>query len=194
MVKSWAGGLTLSSDGKTLYGTTVWGGAYGDGTVFSIATSGGNPKILCSFSGNNGKYPYAGLTLNGSRLYGTTDYGGVYGDGTVFSIATSGGNPTTLCSFNGSSSNGDYPLAGVTLNGSTIYGTTWQVGENGYGTVFALNIAPATIGVSNASSATTITGGTATLGMTLSNSPTSGYNLNYTLGAAVASGSAARGA
>ena len=39
-----------------------------------------------------------------------------------------------------------------------------------------------------------MTGGTATLGMTVSNSPTSGYNLNYTLSAAVQSGSATLGA
>ena len=49
------------------------GGAYNnDGTVFSIATSGGSPTILCSFSGSNGDSPDGGLTLDGSTLYGTT--------------------------------------------------------------------------------------------------------------------------
>ena len=44
-------GLTLV--GSTLYGTTEFGGNLslrgggGDGTVFSIATSGGSPTVLC---------------------------------------------------------------------------------------------------------------------------------------------------
>ena len=112
------------------------GGANGDGTVFSIATSGGSPTVLCSFSGSNRSLPYAGLTLIGSTLYGTTPDGGANDDGTVFSIATSGGSPTTLCSFNGS--NGKEPYAGLTLIGSTLYGTTWGGGAYGDGTVFSI--------------------------------------------------------
>ena len=77
--------------------------------MFSIATSGGSPTTLCSFSGSNGRWPFAGLTLVGSTLYGTTIRRGVDDGtaGTVFSIATSGGSPTVLCSFNGS--NGEMP-------------------------------------------------------------------------------------
>ena len=86
--------------GSTLYGTTSGGGANSDGTVFSIATSGGSPTTLCSFNGSNGKWPQGGLTLVGSTLYGTTAAGGPNRYGTVFSIATSGGSPTALCSFN----------------------------------------------------------------------------------------------
>jgi uncharacterized repeat protein (TIGR03803 family) len=44
----------------TLYGTTPNGGAYGDGTVFSI-TTGGTQKVLHSFKGTNGRYPVGGL-------------------------------------------------------------------------------------------------------------------------------------
>jgi uncharacterized repeat protein (TIGR03803 family) len=97
-----------------------------------------------------------------------------------------------LASFNGS--NGSRPIAGVTLVGKTLYGTTLEGGANNDGTVFALNIAPATIAMSGGTGATIITGGTAALGMTVSNSPSSGYNLNYTLAAAVSSGSATLGA
>ena len=91
-------------------------------------------------------------------------------------------------------SNGDDPGAGLTLSGNTLYGTTSQGGANNDGTVFALNIAPATIALSSGTSATIITGGTALLGTTVSNSPSSGYNLNYTLTAAVLRGSAMLGA
>ena len=80
---------------------------------------------LATFNGSNGQEPWAGVTLSGSTLYGTTDYGGAnggLGNGTVFSVPISGGSPTLLASFNGS--NGDCPLAGVTLSGNTLYGTT----------------------------------------------------------------------
>ncbi len=183
-------GLTLS--GNTLYGTTESGGASGFGTVFSLPLSGGSPTVLASFNVSNGKWPEAGLTLVGNTLYGTTYEGGANGDGTVFSLPLSGGSPTVLISFNGS--NGQEPWAGLILNGNTLYGTTEYGGANNDGTVFALNIAPATIALSSGTSATIIRGGTATLGMSVSNSPTSGYNLNYTLNAAVQSGSATLGA
>ena len=94
-----AAGVTVG--GSTLYGTTDGGGLYWqNGTVFSIATSGGSATTLGSFNGFDGGNPIGGLTLNGSTLYGTATGGGPSGDGTVFSIATSGGSPTALCTFN----------------------------------------------------------------------------------------------
>ena len=182
-------GLTLG--GSTLYGTTGEGGAYNHGTVFSMPVSGGTPTTLLSFSGTNGAMPWGILVLSGSTLYGTTSAGGAYSDGTIFSMSVSGGTATTLFSFNGSDGQG--PTAGLTLSGSVLYGTTTSGGAVNAGTVFALNIAPATIALSSISSATIISGGTGTVGMTLSNSPTSGYNLNYTLSAAVTSGTASLG-
>ena len=41
-----------------------------------------------------------------------------------------------LASFNGS--NGADPIAGLTLSGNTLYGTTYGGGANGDGTVFSL--------------------------------------------------------
>ena len=72
--------------GKTLYGTTQDGGAYGDGTIFSVPVSGGSLTTLVSFNGSNGLVgPSAGLTASGNTLYGTTygnydasEYGGVF--------------------------------------------------------------------------------------------------------------------
>ena len=43
-----------------------------------------------------------------------------------------------LASFNGS--NGGYPGAGLTLIGSTLYGTTAVGGANGDGTVFSVPV------------------------------------------------------
>jgi uncharacterized repeat protein (TIGR03803 family) len=40
--------------GKTIYGTTTSGGAFGDGCVFSLDTNGGNYKDLLDFDITNG--------------------------------------------------------------------------------------------------------------------------------------------
>ena len=45
---------------------------------------------------------------------------------------------TTLASFNGA--NGESPVAGLTLSGSTLYGTTVDGGANGYGEVFSVPV------------------------------------------------------
>jgi uncharacterized repeat protein (TIGR03803 family) len=139
------GGLTLSADGTTLYGTTSQGGASGSGTVFSIPLGGGTPTALGSFNGSNGASPRGSLTVSadGSTLYGTTYYGGASNnDGTVFGIPVGGGTPTALGSFS-DSGNGYYPCGSLTLIGSTLYGTTSYgsgLGGIGYGTVFSIPV------------------------------------------------------
>ncbi|MGA2662229.1 MAG: choice-of-anchor tandem repeat GloVer-containing protein, partial [Verrucomicrobiota bacterium] len=136
------GGLTLSSDGSTLYGTTT-GLPDSDGTVFAESTSGGAPIWVVTFSGANGEFPGAELTLSpdGTTLYGTTQLGGSSGDGTVFSVPTSGlADPTALWSFTGGS-DGTTPVGGLTLShdGSTLYGTTsGGGGSSPNGTVFSM--------------------------------------------------------
>ena len=116
--------LTLS--GSTLYGTNYGGGTstpYTYGTVFSVPVTGGTPTALASFNFTDGSEPKSGLTLSGSTLYGTTSYGGgqAIGHGTVFSVPVTGGTPTVLASFNGT--NGEDIVSGLTLSGSTFYGT-----------------------------------------------------------------------
>jgi len=123
--------------GGTLYGTTIYGGAFQQGTVFSITTS-GVEKVLHSFgSGNDGAFPVASLINVGGRLYGTTESGGL-GHGTVFSVTTSGVEKL-LHSFAGGS-DGAFPLAGLVNVGGSLYGTTKVGGGNGCcggsGTVF----------------------------------------------------------
>jgi len=117
--------------------------------------TGGDPKVLASFSGADGAYPWGRLTLSGSMLYGTTGHGGAafragiagqqigiagqaFGYGTIFSIPVTGGDRRTLASFDGA--NGAKPVAGLTLVGSTLYGTTSGGGANnlGLGTIFSI--------------------------------------------------------
>lgn len=80
-------GLVRDSAGN-LYGTTLEGGSYADGTIFELDTS-GNLTVLYSFAGGaDGGLPRAGLLLDkAGNLYGTTTVAGSYGWGTVFKLA-----------------------------------------------------------------------------------------------------------
>jgi len=159
------GNLTLS--GSTLYGMAYLGGTNGSGTIFKIDTNGANFSVIKSFgplsfealpsvyngygvnTNFDGAWPYAGLTLSGSTLYGTSTGGGVSGNGTVFAVSTNGTSFTVLKAFSllsrtnsfGTLTNfdGAQPYGGLALSGSTLYGTTYQGGTNGSGTVFKIN-------------------------------------------------------
>jgi uncharacterized repeat protein (TIGR03803 family) len=81
--------LAEASDGR-LYGTTSAGGAYGLGTVFSIAKSGGH-ALLHSFRGSDGSSPRGGLVqAQDSYLYGATSGGGSTNSGVIYRVAPSG--------------------------------------------------------------------------------------------------------
>jgi len=81
--------------GNTLYGTTLYGGSFSNGTVYAVNTDGSGFKVLHTFtaySGPNftnsdGGYPYGGLIMSGNILYGTAEMGGTGGSGTIFSIS-----------------------------------------------------------------------------------------------------------
>jgi len=129
------------------YGTTGFGGANGDGTIFTITASGTLTTLygFCSQSGcADGGFPQAGLVqaANGD-LYGTTSHGGAnfnsqYYVGTVFKITLSG-NLTTLYSFCSLAdcADGASPSAPLIQGADgSLYGTTTWGGANNYGTDF----------------------------------------------------------
>ncbi len=140
------GGLIMDSSGNC-YGTTEEGGANGDGTVFELAAGSGNLITLASFSGSNGAFPEAGVVMDSSgNLYGTTEGGGADGDGTVFELAAGSGTLITLASFSGS--NGANPVCRLILDSDgNLYGTAYNGGANGDGTVFELANGGSTINV-----------------------------------------------
>jgi uncharacterized repeat protein (TIGR03803 family) len=140
-------GLIADASGN-LYGTTSHGGENGNGTVFKLMNQDGTwtETVLYSFgsSSADGQVPYAGLIADASgNLYGTTFNGGdstnrCHGAacGTVFKVTPSG-TETVLYSFTGS--DGENPFGGLiagTFGG--LYGTTYQGGAYGDGTVFKL--------------------------------------------------------
>src|SRR5665213_1700611 len=129
----------LILSGNTLYGTAKIGGSSGNGTVFAVHTDGMGFTNLHNFTGGgDGARPYAGLILSGNTLYGTAFQGGSSGAGTVFAVQTNGTGFTTLHSFTGGG-NGANPSAGLILSGNTLYGTAFEGGSSGNGTVFAVN-------------------------------------------------------
>ncbi len=87
---------------------------------------------------NAGTFPDAGLTLVGSTFYGTTEGGGLDDSGTVFSINTDGSNYQVLHTFTGSATDGAFPYAGLTVIGSTLYGTTHNAGSASDGVIFSI--------------------------------------------------------
>jgi uncharacterized repeat protein (TIGR03803 family) len=114
-----------------LYGTTAYGGSAdcggsGCGTLFRMTRSGGE-TVLETF-GDDGQEPRSAATRVGQMLYGTTSYGGeVY----AFDLKTETG--TALGSCPGSE-------ATPVKVGGSLYATSVDGGDYGYGTVFATNL------------------------------------------------------
>jgi uncharacterized repeat protein (TIGR03803 family) len=146
------GPLVQASNGN-FYGTTSQGGPndscnsqppifIGCGTVFEI-TPGGTLTMLNNFDNTDGEYPNGSMiqATNGN-FYGTSVYGAggpcYISCGTIFSI-TSGGTLTTVHSFD--NTDGENPSGGLfqATNG-TFYGTAFQGGANGDGTIFSLSL------------------------------------------------------
>jgi len=137
-------GLIFNASGN-LYGTTLYGGVYGDGTVFELRPNENGSwteRVLHSFNtnGKDGYYPYAGLILDAAgNLYGTTYAGGADDYGTVFELTAGGWAEKLLHSFSDQGTDGYNPYAGLVLDaGGNLYGTTLNGGAHNSGTVFEL--------------------------------------------------------
>ncbi len=154
---------TLTNDGGVLYGTTVIGGTYNQGTVFKIV--GTTVSTLYNFGTipNDGANPKGQLVVIGNYLYGTTQAGGAHSVGTVFRLPITGGTEQILHSFD-NATEGFLPEGALANVGSDLYGAT-RVGGTGSncnnttswtscGTVFRVSIC--TCGASSASSFSTL--------------------------------------
>lgn len=140
-------GLVADGSGN-FYGTTFAGGANNAGTVFKLAATtvqgsvSYSESVIYSFgaSATDGKNPEAGLVFDSAgNLYGTTDAGGANSDGTVFAV-TPQGTETVLHSFGASSTDGKFPVAGLTIDSTgNLHGTVSAGGANGFGGVFVID-------------------------------------------------------
>ncbi len=147
------GGALVADSSANLYGTTIFGGAYGYGEVFEVsppAIPGGpwTESVLFSFGGfaNDGTNPAGSVALDtAGNVYSTTKDGGLYNQGTVFKLSppAAGGQPwteTILYNFAGGTSDGGTPWAGLVIDKSgNLYGVTYAGGASGAGTVFKVS-------------------------------------------------------
>jgi uncharacterized repeat protein (TIGR03803 family) len=137
-------GLIQGADGN-FYGVAKFGGANSAGTVFRLSP-GGTLTTLYSFcsltSCADGNEPAATLVqATDGDFYGTTTGGGTDTScrcGTVFKI-TSSGSLTTLHSFVGT--DGEFPSTGLLqATDGNFYGSSFEGGANGEGSIFSLSV------------------------------------------------------
>jgi uncharacterized repeat protein (TIGR03803 family) len=122
-----------------LYGTTLEGGTYDQGTVFKL-DSNGNETVLHNFDGIlDGAWPYGGVVRDASgNLYGTTYLGGNGGCGVVFKIDALS-KETILHRFAGGS-DGCHAWARLTRDSlGRFYGTTTYGGPHDAGVVYTVD-------------------------------------------------------
>jgi uncharacterized repeat protein (TIGR03803 family) len=125
-------GLVRDTAGN-LYGTTPYGGATGNGTVFKVDPS-GSETVLYSFTGGaDGSSPFSGLVLDAANnLYGT-DF---YGCGNIYKVDPTG-NLTVLLFFGTGVGVPCGPYGSVIRDASgAFYGTTTGGGIFSLGTVY----------------------------------------------------------
>lgn len=133
-------GQPVLTKAGNIVGTACGGGANGDGTVWSLNSS-GTLTVLHSFDGTDGQCPYTGVTLQPSKnnMFGTTAYGGSASFGTVWSIDSSG-TYSTLYNFGSQSGDPEYIYSDVVLDPKgNVYGTSEEGGADGFGAVWELS-------------------------------------------------------
>jgi uncharacterized repeat protein (TIGR03803 family) len=134
------GGVVLDALGN-LYGTNIFGGSLGGGTVFELSQSAGmwTESVLWGFQGTTrNASPYSGLVFDSAgNLYGTTAY--APSTGSVFELSPIGGgywNETNLFTFN--TTQGSKPGIGSLAIDSkgNLYGGAQAGGANLDGVIF----------------------------------------------------------
>ena len=136
------GALAQGSDGS-FYGTTMQGGAHGQGVVFRMTPT-GEVTVLHAFAGGSedGALPRGQLILaSDGLLHGATVCGGASNPpsgcgGTLYYLNTSGGNFTISHRFGAS----DAPQAPLLESDGFLYGTTSAGGASRAGTIFKTSL------------------------------------------------------
>ena len=145
------GSLVADSNGN-LYGTTFYGGLYGNGMVYELTPSAGQWHLteLHSFSPNgiDGFAPTSAVIFDSAgNIYGTTEFGGSgsctngFGCGTVFELTPAGNGiwkETILHNFGGTDGWEIHPGLAMDAAGN-LFGMATNGGTYNAGTVFELS-------------------------------------------------------
>jgi uncharacterized repeat protein (TIGR03803 family) len=129
-----------------IYGTTAFGGTFGDGIVFELTHNPGGyyETVLHNFSAGHGQSDFGaltGVTLSGGNLWGTavSGYANKCDCGIIFDLSLSGSRYKVRHAFKevrDASPGGKTPQSPLFSSGGSLYGTTYAGGEAGYGTVY----------------------------------------------------------
>jgi uncharacterized repeat protein (TIGR03803 family) len=137
---------SLVAVGASLYGMTLEGGGANLGVIYKVAYNGSSYQVLHSFSGGtgDGAVPRGALTEVGGVLYGMTWKGGALDMGTVFRVNPDGSSFALVHSFETPMSAGwdrgprSYP-SWLAHDSGSLYGFTEGGGDDGAGSIFAVN-------------------------------------------------------
>ena len=142
----------LLNDGMGfMWGTTSSGGSTTaiNGTIFKVNISNSEITTVIKFPNGNGIFPLGGLVDDGAGyLWGTTSRNstanGPRFGGTVFKLNKTNGDFTTVFELPGTAgaNSGETPAATLVNDGvGYLWGTASMGGEQGYGTIFRIQIA-----------------------------------------------------
>jgi uncharacterized repeat protein (TIGR03803 family) len=127
-----------------LYGTTLYGGSYGEGTVFELKpmpNGSWQEKTLFTFNGANGATPSFIMFDSAGNIYGTAGGGGTYGAGVTYELVSRPGDvwtPRILHNFQGEPIDGKSPGPLVFDTSGNLYGTTFYGGAVNFGILYEL--------------------------------------------------------
>jgi uncharacterized repeat protein (TIGR03803 family) len=128
----------IEDEAGNLYGVTYYGGAYGVGTVFELASS-GSESVLYDFTGQtDGGDPDTSLVQDtAGNLYGATRDG----CGVVFELTPTREDFVLLDLGDSLDNPGGCDLRGDLVRdaAANLFGTTYYGGASGYGVVFKLD-------------------------------------------------------
>lgn len=127
--------------GEYLYGTTEYGGTFGNGTVYRIKTDGTDFSTIANFetavTGGNSK---GALFYDGTYLYGVNPSGGANNSGTIFKLLPDGSEFTVIFHFLMDLTTGRSPYGHLITDGEFFYGLTVGGGASSFGVVFKINM------------------------------------------------------
>ena len=135
------GSLIQASNGK-LYGTTLYGGANGDGVLFEFDLQTDTYTVKVDFEEiSKGEKPTGSLTqATNGKLYGTTLEGGTNDMGVLFEYDPATNVFVKLEDFNGVN-NGALPYESVfQASNGKLYGMTTQGGTNDAGVIYKYDL------------------------------------------------------
>jgi uncharacterized repeat protein (TIGR03803 family) len=138
------GRLVEATDGN-LYGMTLNGGEFSDGTVFRIMLPAGTESVLHSFgsAAGDGTSPYGSLIqASDGNLYGMTAYGGANSLGAAIKIALPADTESVLYSFGTAANDGAHPQGSLLqASDGDLYGMTLDGGVGTLGAITRITLA-----------------------------------------------------